>query len=140
MKQPVTAALTATVPLALACASDPPPAPAAPIAPASTAIDTTPIADPVANVPPSCKQGTKPAASGLIDDLEDGNVQVAALGGRDGSWWVSKDEHATIAIPAGGAKAAEGGATGSKFGMHFVGKTDNADDWGAAVGVNFLAG
>jgi len=125
--------------LALACGSDPPPQAAAPLHPTSTAVDTTPIADPVANVPPTCKHGTKPAASGLIDDFEDGDEKAAALAGRDGSWWISKADHATIAVPAGEPKPSAGGAADSKFGLHFVGKTDNADPWGAAAGVNFLA-
>lgn len=130
---------------ALACASSeapPPQAPAAstpaPAAPGATAIDTSPIPDPVANVPPTCTHGTKPAPDGLIDDLEDGNVQVPALAGRDGAWWMSKADHASISVPGATMKPMPGGSTGSKFGVHFVGKTDSSDSWGAAVGVTFL--
>ena len=135
---------------AVACGGSPPPAastPATPTAPSTPApepasgkVDSTPIADPVANVPPTCKNGTKAADAGLIDDLEDGNVLAATQGGRTGSWWIGKADHATISIPAGGtAKPSAGEAPGSKFAMHFAGKTDNSDPWGAAVGVNFLS-
>lgn len=143
-----TAGSVVTACLVAACASDAPPktaaaATAAPVAAAPPAdakpVDTSPIADPVANVPPTCTHGTKPADHGLIDDLEDGNAQAALLDGRNGSWWVGKAEHATISIPAGAVKPSEGGPPGSKRGMHFVGKTDASDPWGAAVGVNFLA-
>ena len=128
-----------TASLALACGSEPPPPAAAPLHPTPTAVDSTPIADPVANVPPTCKHGTKPAESGLIDDLEDGNGKAAPLAGRDGAWWIGKADHATVTIPAGAVKPSEGGAAAGKFGMHFAGKTENADPWGAAVGINFLA-
>lgn len=125
-------------PAASPAAAEPQPAAAAGPA-AGAGVDSTPIADPVANVPPTCKNGVKPAATGLIDDLEDGDAKSAAQGGRDGSWWVGKAEHATVTMPGTDAKPSAGGSTGSKFGMHFVGKTDPSDTWGAAVGVNFLA-
>jgi len=115
------------------------PTPAAAPEPASGKVDATPIAAPVANVPPTCAHGTKAADNGLIDDLEDGNDKSAPLDGRNGNWWVGKAEHATVSIPAGAVKPSAGGAAGGKFGMHFAGKTDNSDPWGAAVGVNFLA-
>ncbi len=138
-----------TASLVAACAGSAPPPPAAAASPAGSAaaapaaaaapIDTSPLADPVANVPPTCKHGTKPAATGLIDDFEDGNEKAATDGGRNGSWWTSKAEHATITLPKGAAKPSPGGGDGSKHAMHFTGKTDNSDPWGAAVGVNFLA-
>jgi hypothetical protein len=133
----------ATACLVAACAGEPPPqaasspGPAAP--PAAKPIDTSPIAAPVANVPPTCAHGTKAAEGGLIDDLEDGNALAAPFDGRNGSWFVGKAEHATIEIPNGAAKPSAGGAPGSKHGMHFAGKTDTSDPWGAAVGVNLLA-
>jgi hypothetical protein len=133
--------------LTFACASEAPPPAAAPASgaapaagpPASSTIDSTPIADPVANVPPTCKNGVKPAANGLIDDLEDGNAQGALQGGRDGSWFVGKGEHAVVTLPLADNKPSAGGSAGGKFGMHFTGKTDNSDTWGAALGINFLA-
>ena len=115
------------------------PATAAPT-PASGSVDASPISDPVANVPPTCKNGTKPAATGLVDDLEDGDGKAKAEAGRDGIWWVGKADHAKIEIPGAKVTPADGGPFGSKRAMHFVGKTDNADVWGAAIGVNFLAG
>ncbi len=123
-----------------ACAGDAPPPSKAPepLHPVATAIDTSPIPDPVASVPPSCAHGTKPAADGLIDDLEDGNTLVQPLAGRDGSWWMGKADHATISIPSGELQPSEGGAPGSKLGMHFAGKTNPSDSWGATLGVTFL--
>jgi len=108
--------------------------------PASGSVDASPISDPVANVPPTCKNGTKPAATGLVDDLEDGDNKAKADGGRDGIWWVGKADHAKIEIPGATVKPSDGGPFGTKRAMHFVGKTDNSDTWGAAVGVNFLSG
>jgi hypothetical protein len=141
-KRFVFTAVPLTVCLVVACAGDPPPHPSTPTPtppPTPAAIDTSPIADPVAKVPPTCAHGTKPAATGLIDDLEDGNAQAAALDGRNGAWWIGKADHAKISIPAGAVKPSAGGSPGSKHGMHFAGTTDNADPWGAAIGVNFLA-
>jgi hypothetical protein len=132
---------------AAACGGGSPPPAAAPASeasptttPASGSVDATPITDPVANVPPTCKNGTKPAATGLVDDLEDGDNKATAQGGRDGIWWVGKADHAKIDVPGSVVKPSDGAPFGSKRGMHFVGKTDNSDTWGAAVGVNFLAG
>jgi len=138
-----------TLALVAACASNPAPAPAVASTPAATPgaaatpasagkLDTTPLSDPVANVPPTCKNGTKAAATGLIDDFEDGNDKAAPAGGRNGSWWIGKADHAVITLPKGPVKPSDGGPEGSKHALHFVGKTDNADSWGAAVGVNFL--
>jgi hypothetical protein len=147
MPKPIVPVVLSLLPLCFAaCASEQKPPAAAPATataastpPASGSVDASPISDPVANVPPTCKNGTKPAATGLVDDLEDGDGKAAAQGGRDGIWWVGKADHAKIEIPAGPVKPSAGGAAGGKHGMHFVGKTDNSDPWGAAVGVNFLA-
>jgi hypothetical protein len=141
-----TATPVLTLGLVAACAGSPPPPPAAAsasgtaAAPAAAAgpVDTSPLSDPVANVPPTCAHGTKAAATGLIDDFEDGNDKPATDGGRNGSWWIGKADHATITLPKGPAKPSPGGPDKSKHAMHFVGKTDNSDTWGAAVGVNFL--
>ena len=93
---------------------------------------------PVTNreAPPTCPNGTKPAADGLIDDFE--SDKSPALGGRTEAWWVASAEHAQITLPGKTFKPAEGGPPGSKKAVHFVGQTSNDDMWGAAVGVDFL--
>jgi hypothetical protein len=87
----------------------------------------------------TCPGGTRRASDGLIDDFEDGNGQLALLGGRDGYWWVAKADHATVTLPASGFSPSDGGADGSATAARFVGRTDHRDQWGAAMGVNFLA-
>jgi hypothetical protein len=87
----------------------------------------------------ACAGKTRRAADGLIDDLEDGNHQASAFGGRDGYWFTSKADHATILTPAGDFKPAAGGPTGSTHMLHFSGKTEHKDPWGAVVGLGFLA-
>jgi hypothetical protein len=110
----------------------PPPAPPPPVAAA-------PVPAAAPSVAQSCPGKTRRAADGLIDDLEDGNNQAAAAAGRDGYWFASKADHATIKIPAGTFKPSAGGPTGSKQTAQFAGKTAYEDPWGAAVGVGFLA-
>jgi len=91
-----------------------------------------------APVAKSCPGATRPAADGLIDDLEDSDTRLAAFGGRSGYWWIAKADHAAVTTPAGAFASSEGGPTGSKRTVHFAGKTDSKDQWGAAVGVGFL--
>jgi hypothetical protein len=108
-----------------------------------------PVAEPEPEPPPralspepivakTCTGATRRASDGLIDDFEDGDGRLAALGGRNGYWWVAKAEHALVSTPQSAFAASEGGAPGSKKAVHFAGKTDSRDQWGAAVGVSFL--
>lgn len=113
-------------------AQRPPESSGAPPAPAHTAAP-----EPV--VKQTCAGKTRRASDGLIDDLEDGNHQAAALGGRDGYWFTSKADNATITVPAGAFQPQPGGPSGSKQMVHFAGKTEHKDQWGAVVGVGFLA-
>jgi hypothetical protein len=75
----------------------------------------------------------------LFDDFGDGDNQVSLLDGRNGYWWIAKAEHATITLPGSEFKASEGGPPGSKYAAHVTGKTDSVDQWGVALGANFLA-
>jgi hypothetical protein len=86
----------------------------------------------------ACSGGTRRADDGLIDDLEDGDGRAAALGGRTGYWWVAKADRASVTVPSGAFAPSDGGAAGSKKGVRFAGKTDAQDQWGAAVGLNFI--
>ncbi len=95
-----------------------------------------PMAEPAAAK--TCTGATRRAADGLIDDLEDGDGRLALLGGRTGYWWVAKADHAAVTTPAGTFASSDGGAAPSKKAVRFAGKTDSKDQWGAAVGVNFL--
>lgn len=110
----------------------PPPDSGAPKAPGYTAIP-----EPV--VKKTCAGKTRRAADGLIDDLEDGNNQAAAAAGRDGYWFASKADRAVVNVPAGEFKPSAAGPSGSKHAVHFAGKTAYEDQWGAAVGMGFLA-
>jgi hypothetical protein len=101
-------------------------------APRALAPEPAPVAVPVV---PACPGATRIAADGLIDDLEDGDARVANAAGRSGYWWIAKADHANVTTPAG---PSDGGAEGSKKAVRFAGKTDPKDEWGAAVGANFL--
>jgi hypothetical protein len=87
--------------------------------------------------PPTCPNGTKPAADGLIDDFE--APKPPALGGRTQAWWVAAADHATVTTPGKTFASADGGPPGSKKALHFAGTTAHEDSWGAAVAVNLLA-
>src|SRR6188768_2867243 len=76
-----------------------------------------------APVAKTCPGATRPAADGLIDDLEDADTRVAALGGRTGYWWIAKADHAVVTLPAGAFASSQGGPAGSKRAVRFAGKT-----------------
>ena len=119
---------------AVSCASQ-----AAPVASQPTPAPPTAGVEKASEGPaPTCSQGTRPAADGLIDDFEAADGRTPALAGRDQTWWMSGDKHAKIAIPGATFAASEGGPTGSKKAIHFAGTSAFEDDWGAIVGVNFL--
>lgn len=86
----------------------------------------------------TCSSGVRRAADGLIDDLEDGDSRAAPFGSRTGYWWVAKADHAVVSVPAGAFASSDGGAAGSKKIARFAGKTDGQDQWGAALGLNFI--
>jgi hypothetical protein len=90
-----------------------------------------------AAVAKACAGAPRAAADGLIDDFEDGDARLAPFGGRTGYWWIAKADHALVTTPAGAFASSDGGA-GSKKAARFAGKTESRDEWGAAVGVNFL--
>ncbi len=84
----------------------------------------------------TCASGLKPAADGLVDDLEDGNSRVVEVANRGGYWWDAKDDLGTTVQPAGDLKAFEGGAGGSKYSVHVSGTTATGEKaWGAVVGL-----
>jgi endoglucanase len=130
--------LTTLTALSGGCLTDNPPPRHAPLdSGAPKAPGYTPAPEPV--VQKTCAGKTRRAADGLIDDLEDGNHQAAAQGGRDGYWFTTKADHAAIKVPAGNFMPFAGGPPGSKQTVQFVGKTAYEDNWGAAVGLGFLA-
>lgn len=73
--------------------------------------------------------------SALIDDLEDGDGQIAQINSRNGSWWVSTDGTDGIVTPEADAMPpAErilGKRCDSEFGMHVTGA--DFSDWGAVL-------
>jgi hypothetical protein len=139
-KSPLFFALCSTLVLApTGCVTDNPtprhpeePAPSTPPVPS-----VSPTPESVANK--TCAGKLRRASDGLIDDLEDGNEKVAPLGGRDGYWFTSKAENAAIKFPLPTFVTAPGGPSGSKQMVMFTGTTAYKDQWGALVGVGFLA-
>jgi endoglucanase len=60
--------------------------------------------------------------SGLIDDLEDGDSQIAKKEDREGYWYTSTDPEGSTIFPKGDFKPDPGGPNGSKFAAHVHGK------------------
>jgi hypothetical protein len=113
-----------------ATASAPPPV----AAPASNSLGATPPAATVAVK--SCPAGLRPAADGLIDDLEDNDNRVQQLAGRGGYWWSAKDDKGSTIEPLGEMKMTAGGAHGSKYAVHVTGKTASGEGaWGSVFGL-----
>jgi hypothetical protein len=75
----------------------------------------------------------------LIDDMEDGDEQVAAVGERNGNWWLATDMTDGTVTPVGDQTAAPeripGGRCGSKYAMRVTG--EGFTDWGASLLTNF---
>lgn len=85
-----------------------------------------------------CPQGVQVASDGLIDNLEDGNTQIAADSDRDGYWWTGKDKVGSTLEPSQGFAPVPGGPDGSNLAVHVWGVTAGGDQaWGANVGFNF---
>jgi hypothetical protein len=75
------------------------------------------------------------AADKLIDDMEDGDGKVSAVGGRSGDWFTYHDATAGTQIPAqGGVVTPEtSDRAGSTKAIHTSGS--GFSDWGAGLGV-----
>jgi len=88
----------------------------------------------------ACMGSLEPAEDGLIDDFEDGNAQVASLAGRDGYWWLARDNQGSQFTTPEGAFAVSGGGADSAEAIHVVGKTvpGSNDAWGVEFGTDFL--
>jgi hypothetical protein len=88
----------------------------------------------------SCDGELVPAAEGSIDDFEDGNGQMAALGGRDGYWYIAKDpQGSAVDEPAQGTDPVDGGAGGSSKAFHVKGHTASGPEaWGVEIGTQFI--
>lgn len=75
----------------------------------------------------------------LIDDMEDGNPAIAAVGERNGNWWLATDMTDGTITPAGDQDAPPeripGGRCGSKYAMRVTG--EGFKTWGASLVVNF---
>jgi hypothetical protein len=87
--------------------------------------------------PKECATTTRPAEDGLIDDFEDGNMQVSKVADRGGSWFASKDPNGSTIDPTPLAMSQPG--AGSEKALHVFGQTSSATDaWGSLVGANFV--
>jgi hypothetical protein len=75
----------------------------------------------------------------LIDDLEDKDPLIAAVGERNGTWWLATDMTDGTVTPAGDQEAPPerilGGRCGSKYAMRVSGEGFKA--WGASLVLNF---
>lgn len=71
----------------------------------------------------------------MIDDFEDGDIQVMQNEGRSGIWHLDNDgSDGAVQTPLGGFIPVDGGPEGSKKCAHTTGKGFN--DWGAELNVN----
>ncbi len=88
----------------------------------------------------TCPHGVGAAPNGVIDDAEDGDNRIALVEGRSGYWWSAHDDKGSTIEPTGTFKMLEGGAHGSKFAAHVVGKTAPHEDkaWGSVVGFSLV--
>jgi endoglucanase len=108
-----------------ACAgSAPPAAEAAPPVVASAALTT---------VSASKKCELADADDGLVDDGEDGDFKIAAVGGRCGGWMVGKDDKSTLEPKDHKLIMTKGGPDKSKMAVHIKGNTAAVDTACAAT-------
>ena len=93
------------------------------------------------NEDPSCSEAFNGPVdpSALIDDLEDGNGQITAVGPRNGGWWITTDETDGIVNPEPNmqppAERILGKRCDSEFGMHITGS--DFSEWGAVLSMGF---
>lgn len=115
----------------------------APVTPEGSSTDAPEPADQAAAAAPvtQCEGELVPADDGLVEDFEDGDSQVSATAGRDGYWWIAKDDKGTeVKVPGTTFTPADGGA-GSAKAAHVSGKTASGTDaWGAEFGANLVNG
>src|SRR5687767_14302824 len=107
--------------LLVGCASQQPaaaPVSAAEAAPPAVQMGSSPAAAQPVRIPlvplKTCSGEAGVAADGLVDDLEDGNGQVATLAGRSGYWYSAADPKGSTISGAGAFAPSDGGASGSK--------------------------
>jgi hypothetical protein len=73
----------------------------------------------------------------MLSDFETGKADVAAVSGRDGSWFVYNDTTGTqtpVKVPNTPLPAEAGGACNSGFSFHTTGK--GFMEWGAGIGTD----
>jgi hypothetical protein len=75
----------------------------------------------------------------LIDDMEDGDAFIAAVGDRNGSWWLATDMTDGTVTPQADEYAPPerilGGRCGSKYAMRVTG--EGFKEWGATLVTDF---
>jgi hypothetical protein len=107
----------------LACSSDPEPAPAQTSDTQHCTEDLVGVVDPTL----------------LIDDMEDTDPTIAAVGDRNGTWWLATDMTGGTTTPPGDQAAAPeripGGRCGSHYGVRITG--EGFTEWGASLVGNF---
>ncbi len=77
------------------------------------------------------------AKKALIEDAEDGDDQIATIGGRGGYVYTFADDKGSKVDPGGDFKPATGGADGSHRSLRIAGKMITGEDAYAGVGLGF---
>ncbi len=88
--------------------------------------------------PKVCTKGTRPAVDGVIDDFEDGDMQLSREADRTGYWFSSHDSNGSSIDPNPLAPS-PGGLGGSQKALHLTGQTaSTVGAWGALIGANLV--
>lgn len=107
------------------------------VAMASSGCIGVPAKKPTNAAPKGCSRDTLHAPQGVIDDFEDGNTQVAQIGGRGGYWFKSADASGSFFGPDPIGPVLKDGS----LAVYAVGKTaTGADAWGALLGAMIGSG
>jgi hypothetical protein len=100
---------------------------------ASCATSKPPAEPPAQPAASTAKCELVDADDGLIDDAEDGDFKIAAIGGRCGGWMVGKDDKSTIVPKDNKQIMTAGGPDKSKMAAHVKGTTASSDNACAAT-------
>jgi endoglucanase len=88
-------------------------------------------------------EGKPCGPEGMIEDSEDNNNQINAVGGRGGYMYTFVDKEGSTVDPASGESGgvftpAQGGAEGSQYAMRFKGTVGSATVVYTGMGLNFV--
>jgi len=98
-------------------------------------------ADAAASMVVACGDPNAPIdPTAALDDMEDDNFLILAIGGRNGAWWAGGDTTGGQIVPDGDAppEMIPGGRCGSKYAMRVTGQ--GFTDWGSLLSMSFKYG